>query len=406
MMESYFFRESCLRQLRSGPLKEQLDSLAAKLKDRGYCRSGGQQMLYICGKFNIFLELRGLGIKDISNELVETFIARQKELTKINGIENAIRHLLDHLRELGLIPPLSTPRLPQGYWSILLRNYGQYLASVRGISESYISINIRCIADFLNSYQAQHSPEDFRNLQGSHLLDYLKNVKKKFRDRISILRVFCRYLHGEGLLKTDISVCLPKLRHVKLKSPPDYLPWDKVLKIIAAIDNTHPDGMRDRAIILLLACLGLRASEVLSLKIKNIDWRNGTINIEATKSRKDRMLPLPNIVGEAIACYLRYGRPTKDLPYVFLRHRAPGGTLKCGAISGIVTNHAKRANVTLPPEKCNILRHSLATYLVNSETPIKTISDLLGHASIDTTAIYTMVDMNSLSKVIMPVPGR
>ncbi|MFO7697477.1 MAG: tyrosine-type recombinase/integrase, partial [Anaerolineae bacterium] len=162
-----------------------------------------------------------------------------------------------------------------------------------------------------------------------------------------------------------------------------------------------------RSIALLSAQLGLRNGEIRHLRFDDLDWRRGVLRVVESKGGKSRELPLPERAGEALAEYIRHGRPYSPHREVFVRHRAPGGLITtAGSVAGIIRRLAKRAGVVLPMHGSNVLRHSLATYLVNHDVPIKAISDLLGHDSIDTTAIYTLVDMSTLSSVAQPFPGK
>jgi integrase/recombinase XerD len=124
-----------------------------------------------------------------------------------------------------------------------------------------------------------------------------------------------------------------------------------------------------------------------------------------TKSAKARMLPMPKEVGAAIADYVLHGRPMVDVPEVFVRHKAPRGafTSPCG-INAIVREHLLRTGIAAPSKGAHMLRHSMATRLVNAGVPIKTIADVLGHTSIDTTAIYTKVDVTRLAMAALPFP--
>ncbi len=144
----------------------------------------------------------------------------------------------------------------------------------------------------------------------------------------------------------------------------------------------------------------------LELELGDIHWRASEIRLAETKNRRERALPLPQEVGAAIAEYLLHGRPQIEVPQVFMRHRAPQGPITTsGGIVGIMRKHLLRAGIDAPSHGAHLLRHSLATRLVNEGVPIKQIADVLGHASIDTTAIYTKVDVRSLSSVALPFPG-
>jgi integrase len=192
----------------------------------------------------------------------------------------------------------------------------------------------------------------------------------------------------------------------RLSSLPRHLPWEQVRQLIESVDTSRPVGLRDKAVLLLIATLGLRSQEVRSMQLGDIDWHCAEIRLRKTKTRRERVLPLPGAVGAAIADYLLHGRPRISFPQVFLRHRAPLGPLTSShGIGDIVERRLRRAGIGASHHGAHLLRHSLATRMVNQMVPIKQIADLLGHTSIDTTAIYTKVNTTNLAAVALPFPG-
>jgi len=222
----------------------------------------------------------------------------------------------------------------------------------------------------------------------------------------SYTRVFLRYLRCRGIIHTDLDRAVPRLRTWRLSGIPRHLPWEDVQKLIARVDTSKPTGLRDKAVLLVIAVLGLRNQEVRSLKVSDIFWRTAEIRLRETKSRRERALPLPQEVGAAIANYLVHGRPRVSAPQVFLRHHTPVGPItSTHGIGDIVEKYLLRAGIQASNHGAHLLRHSLATRMVNQTVPIKQIADMLGHASIDTTAIYTKVDTTHLAAVALPFPG-
>ena len=142
------------------------------------------------------------------------------------------------------------------------------------------------------------------------------------------------------------------------------------------------------------------------MQLADIFWRTAEIRLRKTKNRRERMLPLPREVGAAIAGYLLRGRPRSGTPEVFLRHLTPVGPItSTHGVGDIVKKHLRRTGIRASNHGAHLLRHSLATRMVNQSVPIKQIADMLGHSSIDTTAIYTKVDTTHLAAVALPFPG-
>ena len=184
------------------------------------------------------------------------------------------------------------------------------------------------------------------------------------------------------------------------------LSWEDVRALIDGVDTSHPDGLRDKAVLLLLATLGLRSGELRALEFGDINWRAGEIRLPCTKTRRERVLPLLHEVGAALADYVLHGRPTVAVPQVLLRHGPrPGPLGTANTVIYIVRRHLHRVGIQCPGAGAHMLRHSLATRLVNEGVSIKSVADVLGHAHIDTTAIYTKVDTTTLATVALPFPG-
>ncbi len=198
---------------------------------------------------------------------------------------------------------------------------------------------------------------------------------------------------------------MPRTTRRRLDRVPRHLPWAQVERLIDSVDLTQPNGRRDRSLLLLIATLGLRNKEVRSLTLTDVRWREGAIHLPRTKTGRARVMPLPKVLGEALADYVLHERPPLAVPQLFLRHKAPAGPLTTsGAVAGIVRRHLKRARIASDHCGAHLLRHSLATRMVNVGVPIKEIADVLGHASINTTAIYTKVDTTHLAAVALPFP--
>jgi integrase/recombinase XerD len=176
-------------------------------------------------------------------------------------------------------------------------------------------------------------------------------------------------------------------------------------QLIASLDSSSPRGLRDRAIIVCMARLGLRASEVVALRLEDLDWRNATVVVRARKTGHGALLPLPGGVGAALADYLQHGRPDTRARQVFVLHRLRVGEPISSSIVGrAVDNALRRAGMTAPMRGGNLLRHSLATDLLDHGASLREIADLFGHCSLATTRIYAAVDVAALREVALPWP--
>jgi site-specific recombinase XerD len=347
---------------------------------------------------------------EIDDSLAQRFLKQVPSTTSFRDAPSAVRHVLNHLRETGVIAPAPVPASSQPFTEFLAR-YDHHLDHVRGLApetrRGYIDGARRLLVwmeEHRNSLplEAISAPDVL-----AFLLQRFEQVGRRCRqDVCARTRAVLRYLLWERIVEADLARVVPKLRTWRLSSVPRHLPWEQVRILVDSVDTSHPQGLRDKAILLLLAGLGLRNFEVRTLVLSDIRWREAEIRLRRTKTRRERVLPLSQEVGEAVASYILHARPKTHLPEVFLRHRAPPGAFRGGAaISGIVRRHLLKAGIDAPRYGAHLLRHSLATRMVNVGVSIKGIADVLGHASIDTTAIYTKVDRTNLMTVAMPFPG-
>jgi len=264
---------------------------------------------------------------------------------------------------------------------------------------------------FVQHCHAQHAgPTGLQQLDGAAVVNYIAAwadytpSRNWGRTLCTCTRSFLRFLRWDGVITQDLAAVVPPICRYQLSTVPKHLAWEQVREVIDSVNTLSPVGMRDKAILLLVATLGLRNRDVRDLCFAHIDWRKGEFHLPKTKSQRARVLPITQEVGDAVADYVLHGRPAVDVPQVFLGHNAPIAPLSEGGLSAIVRRHLKRLGIVAPHFGTHLLRHSLATKLVNEATPIKDIADMLGHVSMDTTAIYTKVDTVHLAEVALPFP--
>jgi site-specific recombinase XerD len=220
------------------------------------------------------------------------------------------------------------------------------------------------------------------------------------------LRAFLRYLHHKGLTPLALAGCVPSIRRWKLVSLPTYLSAGQVQKTLDGCGRATAMGRRDYAILMMLAKLGMRASEVATLTLDDIDWRSGEMLICA-KGRRRTRLPIPPDVGAAVVAYLRDGRPASSCRRLFLRTMAPHTGFASGcSITMIAKTALERAGIRgYAHQGAHLFRHSLATELLRSGATLSQIGQLLRHESYDSTRIYAKVDVEALRTLSLPWPG-
>jgi site-specific recombinase XerD len=217
----------------------------------------------------------------------------------------------------------------------------------------------------------------------------------------SVLRVFLRYAHRQGVVKRDLSVVLDSPLIYRLSTVPRSLPWDKVKRLIGGVDRRDATGKRDYAILLLLATYGLRVTEVASLLLEDVDWKHDRIRIRDRKIGNSTGYPLTQAVGDALIDYIRNARPTTTDRHLFMRRIAPLQPIGTAAITSRMRTLLAAAGIHVPRPGGQVFRHSCVQRLVDAEMPYKTISDYVGHRSTLSQGTYAKVSIEALRDVAL-----
>jgi len=216
------------------------------------------------------------------------------------------------------------------------------------------------------------------------------------------LRAFFKYLHINGLATMDYSQKVPMIQSKKQTRIPSVWSISDLKKLIAAIDRGNPAGKRDYAIILLACRLGLRVSDIKKLTLENFHWEDKQLVFVQSKTKTAMSLPLIQDVGWAVIDYLKYGRPNVETPYVFIRHLAPFLPFSEEYhLYQIIVKYMRLAHIPISSKKrvgMHSLRHTLASLLLENDTPLRTISDILGHIDTESTAVYLKVGIKKLKE--------
>jgi site-specific recombinase XerD len=277
----------------------------------------------------------------------------------------------------------------------LLRD--DYVASCRGRgnAEATVVAKDKAVSRFLG-YLDQMGVDDLVELDVRDVSGFFLRQRGLRRKTIAAMRScladFLAFLVTAGQTPTSLADRLPPHRHVRHESEPHLWTVDEIRRVLAVIDRQSAAGKRDYAMILAIARLGLRISDLRQLELGDLDWRAKTITIVQHKTGRLLSLPLLDDVGWAIIDYVRGGRPETDCPKVFVKHRHPfnafGGA---SSVASRLSRHAARAGITFPPgQVCGMhsLRGALAVAMIGNGASIPVVSAVLGHASSDTTQAY------------------
>ena len=313
---------------------------------------------------------------------------------------------------LKIIPPINQeiPNASTGNEiNAIIHGYNEYLLNVCGVAKNTIIYRKRYAIAFLK-YMQINSLQNIEKINPPQILSFFKEFAATYATgSIGVvstsLRSFFKYVALSGFHVKNLLGSVPNIPNWKLSQVPSFLSKVEINKLLNIFNLKEHSGKRDYAIARCFTDLGLRCCEVSGIKIKDIDWHTGIINIYRSKSCQTNQLPLTVSIGEAISDYLLNGRPKSNSEYVFVRHRAPlGEAFTTNGIRSIIQRSFQKAGFN-PIPSTHILRRSLATELLNVGASLKEIADVLGHKCIDTTMIYTKVDIPHLSLVAMPWLG-
>ncbi|MBB4625081.1 site-specific integrase [Parabacteroides faecis] len=252
--------------------------------------------------------------------------------------------------------------------------------------------------------------DEIQNIKTVHILLYFNNldaqVKSLIQNAASILKLFFSYLYDNNYTLTNLSLAVPRHNIREQPKLPSYYSKDEIESLLQSIERSSDLGKRDYAIILLAARLGLRASDICSLKFENIIWDKSLMQLDQNKTGKRIELPLLTELGNAIIDYLKLARPKSKETYVFLRAKAPFTRLYSAAITSIVHKHLVHAGINIENRRhgAHALRHSLAGVLLEQRTTLPIISEVLGHGSTESTKYYLRIDSTSLKQCALEVP--
>lgn len=267
--------------------------------------------------------------------------------------------------------------------------------------------NYMTARQFLN-YAVSQGAENIKGINNSIINGWVSSLgglrPATVKGYCSGLGIFFVWLYKKGYTLDDFSQLLPSVRIWRMSEIPSVWQEDDLSKLLSSVDRGSPIGKRDYAILLLAAGLGLRASDIKTLKMQNLKWRaqkgRSTIELIQYKTGEPVSLPLLKDVGNAIIDYLKNGRPVSDSPYVFLRHNAPFEPFGPDAgMNWIIDRYAQKAGIKLSPAAkhgMHSLRHTFASSLVAGKAPVETIAGLLGHVNTQTAHVYIKVDIEGL----------
>ena len=288
--------------------------------------------------------------------------------------------------------------------------YRQHLADVRGLAAVTIERHCLIVSEFLQHASKQDCAFRLADLTPGHSECFITAISPRFGRQqlqkvVSILRGFLRFLGMRGETTLGLDACIDTPRVYREEQLPRALPWDSVRAFLESIDRTTAAGLRDYAMLSLIAAYGLRGCDVAGLKLTDIDWRAGEVRIIQSKTRQPMVLPLTDPVADAVLAYLRDGRPRSAYRQIFLKTYAPITPLQGANVSDAFRFRLKHSGLDICARGVYCLRHSYAMHLLRQGISLKTIGDLLGHRRSQSTGVYLRLDVDDLREVALPLPS-
>lgn len=269
-------------------------------------------------------------------------------------------------------------------------------------SNSTVYNYVRQSTQFMGYLESQKVPSISMvtmDLVNSYIKTLAGYSYKTVEQQICSLRAFFRYLYQKETIAKDFASNLPMVQARKQTSIPSVWTQDELKKLIAAIDRGSPKGKRDYAIILIACRLGLRCLDIKNLCFENLSWEKKELSFIQSKTKHPVVLPLVSDVGWAIIDYIKYGRPKVDCSNIFVRHTAPFLPFSEGDhLNQLISDYMKKAHIPKLKKRRGMhsLRHTMASMLLEKDTPLPVISDIIGHIDTNSTAVYLKVDMKRL----------
>lgn len=379
----------------TGPLAGFEAAFRRELQDTGYASSSVVTVTATMARLSSWMGRNGITAQMLTPAVLDVLPS---------GLRGT-RPVVGFLRDCGVIPEASCVD-GAGSVGLLVGEFRAWLADERGLATA----TVRCYGGHANTFLAWLGEPLDRVLASleagtvtSFMVEHCERVScANAKTSVTAIRGLLRFLHVQGHVPTGLAGAVPAVAGWRQASLPRGLEAGQAERLLAGCDQTTAVGRRDYAVLMLLAQLGLRGSEVAALELGDIDWHAGEIIVHGKAARIDR-LPLPVAAGQALAAYLTGGRPRCGSTGVFITARAPHRQITGGSVRAIMARACARAG--LPRLGAHRLRHALATDLLAAGSSLAEVGQVLRHRSALATSVYAKVDERSLSVLVRTWPG-
>jgi site-specific recombinase XerD len=406
MLDDVFRRSRVRQRIRQNPQGAVLEQFAEYLIARGHGPGTVHQYVFAAEHFG-----RWLGSRRIDRQAVVRFLKRHLPSCRCKkpasrespNVCAALNRLLEMIgSEVGAPAKKSLS-------DALLRQYADHLNRVQGLAPVTVHYRVRYARNMLLNLRVRRVGQLKRWTVGQVRRFVIRQGRRcrasSGQVMASSIRSFLRFLLLRQLIDRDLAAAVPAFANWRLAPLPTTVSGEELERLVHAISRKSPVGLRDRAIVLCLVELGLRASDVAGLDLDCLDLSRRILSLRRYKQRQSTTVPISRRVAAAISNYVRQGRPTCSTSALFVCHRAPRGKAMTPiGVRGVVVRSAAQVGLADRIRGTHVIRHSVASHWIQAGATLKQIADLLGHRSIDTTRIYAKVDLLALVKVALPWP--
>lgn len=412
MLEQYFVKPSTIDRIRGSWIAAEIETYVTWLAGHGYSARSILRRVPIVFAFGEFARARGAVDVGKLPLYIEPFVTDRVTLhyrrtRSKRPMAKEVRGPVEQMLAVVLpsFEPSGRRHHPQPFADVV-PDFFEYLVEERGLRPASV-LGYRHHLDRFEGYLQRIGIKSIQELSPAILSAFIIEragaglAKSTVRDGAGVLRVFLRYAHREGVLKSDLSAAVGWPQVYRLSSIPRSISWEDVNRVLACVERRTGAGRRDFAILLLLVTYGLRGREVAALTLEDIDWKRERLAVPERKAGHSTAFPLSAVVGEAILDYLRHGRPETTDRHVFFRAVAPKRPLGHAAVSSIARKYLLKAGVDVPRPGSHTLRHSAVQRLVDADFDLKTIGDFVGHRSARSTEVYAKVAVEALREVAL-----
>jgi site-specific recombinase XerD len=409
MLEDLFTNRWSITRHREAPFGSYIDAFIGQMRSLGYSLFNMRHAVQSVRQYGLWLHRRKLGASHASKETINAFAQEHSSPSWIrHGGHAGICSLLNYLIQAGVASAKASV-VDDSPLTQIEQEFNCYLRNERALvintTQRYCMVARLFMTERFGSAPLELSKLSILDIHNFVSRNAQKHCSHRIQLILTALRSFLRCLYIKGHIKQKLDDHVPKVCGWRLSEIPRWIESDDIDRTISCCSNQTAGGKRNHAILLLLARLGLRAGEVVSLKLEDIRWEAGEISV-CGKGRERKRFPLPAEVGRSLSLYLKKGRPTCASRHVFLRTRAPYREIgRSSSISTIVKRALKKAGLNPPRKGAHLFRHSLATNMLRKGATLNEIGQILHHKRPDTTAIYAKVDFSALQTLAQPWPG-